>query len=146
MEGSGGKNFGYNFRVILTGWKEIARHLRYGVRTLQRWESNGLPVRRVNKDRRSPVVADSEELDAWILHRSHIPPNAPQDLMSNLRRARELRIQIQQNREEFQQRVKAFHAQLAEFREKRKKRLAGAKDSQKARPFPDSTQDAEGEE
>ena len=63
--------------VILTGWKEISKHLRYGIRTVQRWERNGLPVRRVNGTPRNPVLADSEELDAWILHRIKIPQSAP---------------------------------------------------------------------
>ena len=66
--------------MILTGWKEISNHLRYGVRTLQRWERNGLPIRRVNQTRRSPVVADSDELDAWILHRRKLPPGVPESL------------------------------------------------------------------
>ena len=107
--------------MILTGWKEISKHLRYGVRTVQRWESIGLPVRRVNNAAKSPVVADSEELDAWILHRSRIPTQAPQDLVNNLRRAQELRRQIEQSRKEFQQRVQTFREQLADFREKKKR-------------------------
>lgn len=107
--------------MILTGWKEIAEHLRYGVRTLQRWEADGLPVKRVSNNRRSPVVADSYELDAWILHRSHIPSEAPQALADNLRRAKELQLQLQQSRKEFQQRVQMFCEQLAEFRDKRQR-------------------------
>lgn len=109
--------------VILTGWKEIARHLRFGVRTVQRWEGMGLPVKRVNETARSPVVADSEELDAWVLHRSRIPAQAPQDLMNNLQRAQELGRQIQQSRKELQERVQTFREQLADFREKRNQRL-----------------------
>jgi hypothetical protein len=107
--------------MILTGWKEISKHLRYGLRTVQRWEHLGLPVRRVNNTPRSPVVADSEELDAWILHRSRIPTEAPQSLANNLRRALELQRELQQNRKEFGDRVQHFRQQLAEFREKRKR-------------------------
>ena len=40
---------------------------------------DGLPVKRVNHSRRSPVVADSEELDAWILHRIQLPPGASRE-------------------------------------------------------------------
>ena len=29
--------------VLLTGWKEIAAYLRFGIRTVQRWERLGLP-------------------------------------------------------------------------------------------------------
>jgi hypothetical protein len=50
---------------VLTGWKEISTFLRRGVRTAQRWESLGLPIRRVKGGRSSPVFAFAEELDAW---------------------------------------------------------------------------------
>jgi hypothetical protein len=32
--------------MILKGWKDIAKYLGCGVRTVQRWEKLGLPVRR----------------------------------------------------------------------------------------------------
>lgn len=48
----------------LSGWKEIAGHLRQAVRTVQRWENSGLPIHRV-KVGPSPVFAFKEELDAW---------------------------------------------------------------------------------
>ena len=47
---------------------------------------DGLPVKRVNHSRRSPVVADSEELDAWILHRIQLPPGASRERTDNLQR------------------------------------------------------------
>ena len=49
----------------LTGWKEISTFLRRGVRTVQRWESLGLPIHRIKGGRSSPVFAFAEELDAW---------------------------------------------------------------------------------
>lgn len=52
--------------VILNGWKEIAAHLGRGVRTVQRWESLGLPVRRPKRRDRSAVVAFTEEVDQWL--------------------------------------------------------------------------------
>lgn len=52
--------------MILNGWKEIANHLGRGVRTIQRWESLGLPVRRPNRKDRSAVCAFSEEIDEWL--------------------------------------------------------------------------------
>ena len=52
--------------MILNGWKEIAQHLGRGVRTIQRWEAFGLPVRRPNYKNRSAVVALSDELDEWL--------------------------------------------------------------------------------
>jgi hypothetical protein len=49
----------------LSGWKEIATHLKQGVRTAQRWERLGLPVHRVGQGKRAPVIGFAEELDAW---------------------------------------------------------------------------------
>lgn len=52
---------------ILNGWKEIARYLNRGVRTVQRWERElGCPVRRPKNRGRSAVIALSEEIDGWI--------------------------------------------------------------------------------
>jgi hypothetical protein len=50
---------------LLSGWKEIAGHLHLGVRTAQRWERLGLPVRRVSDSPCSPVVAIPDELELW---------------------------------------------------------------------------------
>ena len=50
---------------LLSGWKEIAEHLHLGVRTAQRWERLGLPVRRVSDSPCSPVVALPDELELW---------------------------------------------------------------------------------
>jgi len=50
---------------LLSGWKEIADHLHLTVRTAQRWERLGLPVRRVSDSTCSPVVAISDELELW---------------------------------------------------------------------------------
>jgi hypothetical protein len=49
----------------LSGWKQIATHLNQGVRTAQRWERLGLPVHRMGKGKRAPVIAFAEELDEW---------------------------------------------------------------------------------
>ena len=57
---------------LLSGWKEIANYMHRGVRTVQRWELIGLPVRRVEKGRRSPVIALADDLDAWA-RSLHVP-------------------------------------------------------------------------
>ncbi len=58
--------------VVLNSWKEIASYLRRGVRTVQRWEHDlGLPVRRPHRTSRSPVIALTADLDAWV----RITPN-----------------------------------------------------------------------
>jgi hypothetical protein len=50
---------------LLSGWKEIAGHLHLTVRTAQRWERLGLPVRRVSESTCSPVVAIPDEIELW---------------------------------------------------------------------------------
>jgi hypothetical protein len=54
---------------ILNGWKEISIYLRMGVRTVQRYEEFGLPVRRPAGRQRGSVFATKVELDAWITAR-----------------------------------------------------------------------------
>ena len=55
--------------MVLKGWKDISKYLGCGVRTVQRWEKLGLPVRRPTKGLRSAVMAITEELDSWLKHR-----------------------------------------------------------------------------
>jgi len=52
---------------LLNSWKEVAGYLGRGVRTVQRWERLGLPVRRLGPGLRSPVLADARDLDRWLL-------------------------------------------------------------------------------
>jgi hypothetical protein len=52
--------------MTLSGWKEIAEHLRCGVRTAQRWQVLGLPIERIGRGSRAPVMADSKKIDRWI--------------------------------------------------------------------------------
>ena len=63
---------GANRTQLLSGWKEIANYMHQGVRTVQRWEAIGLPVRRVKKTRRAPVIAFADDLDAWA-RSLHVP-------------------------------------------------------------------------
>jgi len=52
---------------ILSGWKEIAKYLGKGVRTVQRYERRlGLPVRRPAGKPWAAVIATVAELDAWV--------------------------------------------------------------------------------
>lgn len=66
--------------LILNGWKEIANYMRRGVRTVQRWESLGLPVHRPSNRLGASVIANASELDEWLI-RTHA---RPQDLLSSL--------------------------------------------------------------
>jgi hypothetical protein len=52
---------------VVAGWKEIARYLGKGVRTVQRYEREmGLPIRRPAGRSRAAVIATKAELDAWV--------------------------------------------------------------------------------
>jgi hypothetical protein len=50
---------------VLSGWKEIANHMRQGERTVKRWEQFGLPVHRVGEAQKGPVFAFVEEVEKW---------------------------------------------------------------------------------
>lgn len=52
---------------ILNSWKEIARYMGRGVRTVQRYESDlHLPVRRLPGKGSRTVFAMPQDLDAWL--------------------------------------------------------------------------------
>lgn len=51
---------------LLNSWKEIAVYLNRGIRTVQRWQQFGLPVRRIGRGKRAPVVAYKRDIDAWM--------------------------------------------------------------------------------
>ena len=52
---------------VLTSWKEIARYMGKGVRTVQRWEQDfGLPVRRPVGSNKKAILARPSDLDAWV--------------------------------------------------------------------------------
>ena len=52
---------------FLSSWKEIAKYLGKGVRTVQRYEVQfGLPIRRPAARSRASVVATRAEIDAWV--------------------------------------------------------------------------------
>jgi hypothetical protein len=57
--------------AVLSSWKDIARYMGKGVRTVQRWEHHlGLPVRRPNGvSHKSAVLLDRSDLDAWLATR-----------------------------------------------------------------------------
>lgn len=66
--------------LILNGWKEIANHMRRGVRTVQRWESLGLPVHRPSNRLGASVIANAGEIDEWLIKTRA----RPQDLLRGL--------------------------------------------------------------
>jgi hypothetical protein len=91
---------------ILSGWKDIARYLGRGVRTVQRYEEQfKLPVRRPAARIRGSVSATKADLDAWVLasmvrepeESAPILPNVnAQDLTASLEVRHYLRAELRQ--------------------------------------------------
>ena len=77
--------------MLLTGWKEIAAYLRFGIRTVQRWERLGLPVIRVGGVR-GAVMAHSERLNTWVDNRRF--RRIRSDVADNIGRARALQKSV----------------------------------------------------
>lgn len=132
-------NAGHPQNEILNSWKEIARYLDRGVRTVQRWERElHLPVRRPRGKRRSAVLALRREIDAWlnccpqaaleeppayratdglgdrILHRDRMA-DALASLAKNVRHAATLADSVRQARNETTGLLEACSRQLASF-------------------------------
>jgi len=61
----------------LESWKEVARFLNKGVRTVMRWEEElGLPVHRVPGAKRGRIVASRAEISQWLIGRPELEPTA----------------------------------------------------------------------
>ena len=59
-------NYSSGKPILLNSWKEIAKYMDRGVRTVQRWERTlRLPVRRIGRQR-GVVFAYAAEIDAWL--------------------------------------------------------------------------------
>jgi PAS domain-containing protein len=57
---------------VLRSWKDIAQYMGTCVKTVQRWErAYDLPVRRVQPAKGSVVLAFTNEVDEWLLKRTH---------------------------------------------------------------------------
>jgi TolB-like protein/Tfp pilus assembly protein PilF len=75
----------------LDSWKEIAAHLRRDERTVRRWESEGLPIRRHRHQKRASVYAYTAEIAAWWSQGQQRLQGAEQTLAA-IRRRRLLRL------------------------------------------------------
>jgi len=72
--------------TALTSWKEIARYVGKGVRTVQRWERElGFPVRRPHGTTHR-VLAVPEDVDAWLRAQPICQKNEPESELVSLRR------------------------------------------------------------
>lgn len=49
----------------LDSWKAIAVHMRREIRTVQRWESQGLPIHRLQHSKQGSIYAYKTEIDSW---------------------------------------------------------------------------------
>lgn len=107
--------------MILSGWKEIAHHLRCGVRSAQRWERLGLPIKRLSGSRRGIVIADSEQLDSWRRYNAFWRTKNL-DILANVERAKQLRKEIREAVELLRSRREALRKELGEIRGKRRKK------------------------
>ena len=95
--------------MFLNGWKEIASHLGRGVRTVQRWESIGLPVHRPHGKVRSAVVAESDELDQWV--------RATSTRTTDLEQLRQENIALRDDRERLRNDCDTIRLELDRLRE-----------------------------
>jgi len=71
--------------VALTGWRQIAAYLGHPSAVVQRWASEGMPVRRQGRF----VTTTPEELNAWLGRESGKPVHvatADTDLAAELKR------------------------------------------------------------
>ena len=104
--------------MILTGWKEIACYLKCSVRTVQRWEGCGLPIRRPTASSRAHVVAYSEDINRWLacgLFRG----NDKTRIIENLERTSKLRVQVERSCEDLFSKLETFQRELTVLRARR---------------------------
>jgi hypothetical protein len=105
--------------TVLSSWKDIARYLGKGVRTVQRWERQlGLPVRRpVGASQKSAVLLYRRDVDAWLATRFSARPHSPETALANIhlvrstlkeriRKAQELRTTHCALREQIQESIR----------------------------------------
>jgi len=120
-------NDGHDHAAVLTSWKDIARYMGKGVRTVQRWEQDfGLPVRRPYGSNKKAILARPRDLDAWVAMRCgsrttfEIPDRDPDSLRtSHLARLCALNAEVQTARmlrESNQELMREVSAALMELR------------------------------
>jgi hypothetical protein len=115
--------------AVLTSWKEIARYMGKGVRTVQRWEQEfGLPVRRPLGSDKKAVLARPSDLDSWVALRCGVssrcarpgdPSTSALLLRSNvaaeMETSRRLRETCQHARGELRSALQILHERLSEI-------------------------------
>ena len=97
----------------LNGWKEIAQYLGLSVRTVQRWEKQGLPVLRPLGKSPGAVASSAEMLDEWLVTRRTACPQCVgyQERIVELEKQCDfLRAQLQDSLPSVQQRLEKLLA------------------------------------
>lgn len=124
-----------NYHEILTGWKEIARYLGRGVRTVQRYEHQlGLPARRTNGNGGGSVLATKSDLDSWARSRptmrsfdaqqaGQVPlvsalENSPRERSRLHREMMTLRRELKENIGEIRKDILKLRQELEQMRER----------------------------
>jgi hypothetical protein len=100
--------------MILSGWKEIASYLHCGVRTVQRWETSGLPVHRPAPRKRGHVIAHAEELDRWIRRKGSPKPEYSK-VLASITHAKRLHRETHIRLLELSERVGRLRGEVAEL-------------------------------
>ena len=110
---------------VLMGWKDIAKYLNMGVRTVQRYEfEHKLPVRRTGMGPKGAVIAMRPELDEWLTMRPkrQMPTAQPPSFLSKdtiwaalqdgMKRMGELTEQMTQRRAEMRVVINTLHGSI----------------------------------
>jgi hypothetical protein len=94
----------------LTSWKEVAFYMGKGVRTVQRWERFGLPIRRPSGiGHKSAIIAYTDELNAWaVSHYSHFATEAQTENRLSEHEMLALPPRVQTYIHELEERISSF--------------------------------------
>lgn len=99
---------------LLSSWKEIATCLNRGVRTVQRWETQGLPVLRPAGPDSNVVMAVESEIREWM--RNHLEKGVQdssesepvREAMARLEALKDLTVQLSARLQELRNRLEVI--------------------------------------
>ena len=106
--------------MIFSGWKEIANYLRCSVRTVQRWEQEGLPAMRPLPGSRAHVIAYSGRVDRWLKTSKDGVPVMTR-VQSEIEQTQRLLLSLSQERRRLRLKVEELRRELALIRSKHRK-------------------------
>lgn len=123
------KEHDHAHQELLSGWKDIARYLRKGIRTVQRYERElGLPVRRPSGHLNGSVVAMKADLDSWLRSSATIQESIIRnaqttqmylrsEIAKGLRERAELQAQMMALRKELETSVRTLRESIVKLRQ-----------------------------